>query len=86
MLIECGPTQVPAFRFHPGRDWKIAVDRNALRCVVVLRAHWSQYGARVALYCAREAARAYGFEVDVHGNVTNWYDVPHLWNLPNAGS
>lgn len=82
MLIECGPLQVHKFR--PGIDWRIAVGRNALRAVVVLRANTQRYGIPVTMYCAFEAARACGFAVDEYGNVTNWYNVPHLWNLTNV--
>lgn len=83
MLIEVGPTQLP--QFHRGIDWKIAVGANALRAVVVLNVHSRTYGKWAAKVWAYTAARSQGFVVDRYGNVTNWYDVPHLWAQTTCG-
>lgn len=83
MLIELGPTQLP--HFHRGIDWKIAIGANGLRAVVVLNEHRRKYGKWAATAWAYRVARAQGFVVDRYGNVTNWYDVPHLWEQYTCG-
>lgn len=83
MLIEFGPTRLP--QFHRGIDWKIDVGVNGLRAVVVLNAHRHTYGTWAAKAWAYVAARSQGFAVDRYGNVTNWYDVPHLWAQATCG-
>lgn len=77
MIIECGPRWP-----RPGRDWRITTVCGERRVVSI--AEDSTY--REEMFCDA-VARWLGFEVvyGEHGGfITNWDDVPHLWEVADA--
>lgn len=77
MLIELGPTNLVR-----GKDWVPRLDNDGTRSVYItyeffIRNEHRDTKCRRRL--ANAAASAYGFSVDAEGVITNWDEVPHLW-------
>lgn len=77
MLIECGPRWP-----KPGRDWKIVDFNGEYRVVSTIDGGLF----RDDMFCDA-VARWLGFAVTYGGSggfITNWDDVPHLWDLADV--
>ena len=77
MLIELGPTNLVR-----GRDWCPHLDNDGTRSVYMTFDFFNrnlQRGVEGRRLLLNAAARMYGFAVDADGVITNWDEVPHLW-------
>lgn len=77
MLIELGPTTLLR-----GRDWFVVLHTIKTRRVVASFTFFlreQRYSGQVRHSLVVLAARVYGFDVTADGLITNWDEVPHLW-------
>lgn len=75
MLIELGPTPL----LRRGTDWKAVQRHDGSRYVAVQYVCFLRYGVRHYQSAAAMAVRRYGFVLGDFNTITNWDDVPHLW-------
>ncbi len=79
MLIELGPTPL----LRRGTDWDVGIRYNGEPYVFAQFDIFRRYcyaGGYGNKYVVFLSARMYGFDIgDALGTITNWDDVPHLW-------